>query len=59
MYKRQVMMFVGGVDLKWFVLGVAALAAGVVVVVMITGVIPVSYTHLDVYTRQAKRQTEP
>lgn len=34
-----VMMFVGGVDLKWFVIGVGVLAAGIVVVVMIPGVI--------------------
>ena len=34
-----VMMFVGVVDLKWFALGVGVLAAGVVVVVMISGTI--------------------
>ena len=42
-----VMMFVGGVDLKWFVLGVAALAAGVVVVVMIPGVIQYAQSRLE------------
>lgn len=41
------MMFVGGVDLKWFVLGVAALAAGVVVVVMIPGVIQYAQSRLE------------
>lgn len=42
-----VMMFVGGVDLKWFALGVGVLAAGIVVVVMIPGVIQYAQARLE------------
>ena len=42
-----VMMFVGGVDLKWFALGVGALAAGIVLVVMIPGVIQYAQSRLE------------
>lgn len=42
-----VMMFVGGVNLKWFALGVGALAAGIVVVVMIPGVISYAEARLQ------------
>ena len=42
-----VMMYVGGVDLKWFALGVGVLAAGIVVVVMIPGVIQYAQARLE------------
>ncbi len=42
-----VMMFVGGVDLKWFALGVGALAAGIALVVMIPGVIQYAQSRLE------------
>ena len=42
-----VMMFVGGVDLKWFALGVGLLAAGIVVVVMIPGIIEYAQSRLE------------
>ena len=42
-----VMMFVGGVDLKWFALGVGLLAAGIVVVVMIPGIIEYARSRLE------------
>lgn len=54
-----VMMFVGGVDLKWFVLGVAALAAGVVVVVMIPGVNSVCPVPFGVLAGSFRRSTGP
>lgn len=42
-----IMMFVGGTDLKWFMIGGLLLAAAVVVIVLIPGVIPYAMSRIQ------------
>lgn len=42
-----IMMFVGGTDLKWFMIGGLLLAAAVVVIVLIPGVIPYAMSRIE------------